>query len=105
MRSPPSAARSRTRGQRTATGPACRDANARKARGEQPRYANIDWRPADTIPGRENMSLERLWNEVNRIIGELQANGTLSELSVKYHGTDLTGEAALFDITALEQFP
>jgi len=58
-----------------------------------------------TLDRSSARSAVRLWNEVNRIIGELQANGTLSELSVKYHGTDLTGEAALFDITALDQFP
>ncbi len=47
----------------------------------------------------------RLWNDINRIIQDLHASGTLSELSMKYHGVDLTKEAALYDITALQQFP
>ena len=43
-----------------------RKAAAHEACGEQPRYSQIDWRAADTIAGWENMSVERLWDEVNR---------------------------------------
>ncbi len=58
-----------------------------------------------TMDRSSTRSAIRLWNEINRIIQELHASGTLSKLSMKYHGMDLTKEAASYDITALEQFP
>jgi polar amino acid transport system substrate-binding protein len=47
----------------------------------------------------------RLWNEINRILQELHTHGRLTEISIHYQGTDLTKEAALYDITVLNQFP
>src|SRR5262249_15422257 len=44
---------------------ACREADQRKARGEQPCHADINWRHADVIPRWENMSVDGLWAEVN----------------------------------------
>lgn len=47
----------------------------------------------------------RLWSEINRLMQELHANGKLTELSNRYHGEDLTQQAATYDIHALHQFP
>jgi len=45
---------------------ACRDADRRKAAGEQPRYIDPAlWRAADVVPGWEAMSLDQLWRELN----------------------------------------
>lgn len=58
-----------------------------------------------TLDRSARRSNTRLWNELNRIIFDLHGNGRLSELSVQYHGEDLAQEAAMYDITALNQFP
>jgi polar amino acid transport system substrate-binding protein len=47
---------------------------------------------------------KRLFEEINRIIHELQASGRLNELSVQYQGLDLTQQAASYDISTLNQF-
>jgi polar amino acid transport system substrate-binding protein len=44
-------------------------------------------------------------DEINRIIRQLHENGKLSELSIKYHGMDLTKEAAQFNMDALQEQP
>jgi hypothetical protein len=45
---------------------ACIDADQRKARGEKPRNADIDWRAPDVIPDWETMSPERLYDALIR---------------------------------------
>jgi polar amino acid transport system substrate-binding protein len=44
----------------------------------------------------------RIVDEVSNTIRELHANGTLQKWSVEYQGSDLTQEAARFDITSLQ---
>lgn len=58
-----------------------------------------------TLDRSASRSSIRLWNEINRVIHELHASGRLSELSVQYHGEDLTQPATLYDINTLNQFP
>jgi polar amino acid transport system substrate-binding protein len=58
-----------------------------------------------TLDRSASRSNQRLWNEINKMIYDLHGNGRLSELSIKYHGVDLAGKAAMYDITALNQFP
>ena len=48
---------------------------------------------------------KELLAEIDRIITKLHGNGTLSNLSLKYHGVDLTKEAAQFNLKLLQQFP
>ncbi len=62
-------------------------------------YASVTFDRSST---RSNF---RLWNEINRILHELHASGSLAKLSIQYQGIDLTQEAASYDITALNQFP
>jgi len=47
----------------------------------------------------------RLFTEINKAIDDLHKTGKLKELSLHYQGLDLTQEAALYNITTLNQFP
>jgi polar amino acid transport system substrate-binding protein len=47
----------------------------------------------------------RLLSEITDIIRDLHVDTTLKQLSVKYQGTDLTQEAAQYDLSALNQTP
>lgn len=47
----------------------------------------------------------RLLDEVTRIIQRLHCSGALKELSLKYHGLDLTREASQFNLLSLQQTP
>jgi polar amino acid transport system substrate-binding protein len=58
-----------------------------------------------TLDRSASRSNYRLWDEINRIIYDLHGSGVLSELSIQYHGEDLTGEAMTYDISQLNQFP
>jgi polar amino acid transport system substrate-binding protein len=46
-----------------------------------------------------------LLSNITDFIRELHANSTLKQLSIKYQGSDLTQEAAHYDISALKQTP
>lgn len=58
-----------------------------------------------TLDRSASRSNYRLWNEINRLIQDLHTSGKLAQLSLKYQGEDLTQEAAVYDITTLNQFP
>ena len=47
---------------------------------------------------------EQLLNRITTIIRDLHADGTLKSWSMKYQGSDLTQEAAQYDIGSLHQF-
>ena len=47
----------------------------------------------------------RLYAEINRIIRELHQTGKLSEMSLRYQGMDFSAEAALYNISTLNQSP
>ena len=50
-------------------------------------------------------NVKSLFNRINSIINSLHENGTLKQLSEKYQGHDLTQDAAVYDLSALNQFP
>lgn len=56
----------------------------------------------DRSTRRSNLGL---LNQLNTIIHDLHGSGRLSELSLQYHGEDLTQRAASYDITVLNQSP
>ncbi|HEX5838404.1 MAG TPA: transporter substrate-binding domain-containing protein [Anaerolineales bacterium] len=58
-----------------------------------------------TVDRASHRNMQRLIREINRIVLEMHADGTLTELSLLYQGMDLTKEAALYDIGALNQSP
>jgi len=62
-------------------------------------YASVTM---DRSSRRDNM---RLLNEITKIIRESHGNEILKQLSIKYHGQDLTREAARFDLSSLNQTP
>lgn len=47
----------------------------------------------------------RLLEEISRIVMDLHKSGTLKELSIQYMGSDLTQEAAAFDLSKIDQKP
>lgn len=47
----------------------------------------------------------RLFTTINKAITDLHKTGRLKELSLSYHGLDLTQEAASYPISTLNQFP
>jgi len=49
--------------------------------------------------------VKSLLEEINKSINELHETGFLGKLSEKYHGQDLSREAARYDFSALHQFP
>jgi polar amino acid transport system substrate-binding protein len=62
-------------------------------------YASI------TLDRAANRDARRLFAEINKAIDDLHQSGKLKELSLYYQGLDLTQEAALYNITTLNQFP
>lgn len=58
-----------------------------------------------TIDRASHRNMQRLIQEINRIVLEMHTDGTLTELSLLYQGMDLTREAALYDIGTLNQSP
>ncbi|MEO8354819.1 MAG: transporter substrate-binding domain-containing protein [Chloroflexota bacterium] len=58
-----------------------------------------------TLDRASERDQQRLLTEINRILDDMHATGKLKELSLYYQGVDLTHEAALYDISSLEQFP
>jgi polar amino acid transport system substrate-binding protein len=62
-------------------------------------YASITM---DRVSGRDP---DRLFTEINKIIEDLHTTDKLKELSLYYQGMDFTQEAALYNISALNQFP
>lgn len=51
---------------------------------------------------RDNL---RLLDEVSGIIRDMHAEGMMKQLSIRYHGQDLTQEAAQFDLSSINQTP
>jgi polar amino acid transport system substrate-binding protein len=62
-------------------------------------YASI------TLDRSSDSDSYRLFTAVNQIIQELHKQNTLQELSSTYQGSDLTREAASYNIDSLNQFP
>ncbi len=62
-------------------------------------YASVT---LDRASGRD---ARRLFTEINKAIDALHKSGKLKELSLHYQGLDLTQQAALYNITTLNQFP
>ncbi len=62
-------------------------------------YASI------TLDRAGDRDARRLFAEINKVIDDLHKSGKLKELSLHYQGLDLTQEAALYNITTLNQFP
>lgn len=58
-----------------------------------------------TVDRASHRNMQRLIREINRIVLEMHADGTLTELSLRYQGMDLSKEAAVYDISALNQSP
>lgn len=58
-----------------------------------------------TLDRSSERDQQRLLTEINRILADMHATGKLKELSLYYQGVDLTQEAALYDISSLDQFP
>ena len=58
-----------------------------------------------TVDRASRRDPENLLAGIDQIIKKLHDNGTLSTLSTKYHGIDLTKEAAQFNLSLLQQFP
>lgn len=58
-----------------------------------------------TLDRASERDQQRLLTEINRILDDMHATGKLKELSLYYQGVDLTQEAALYDISSLDQFP
>lgn len=62
-------------------------------------YASI------TVDRASQRNMQRLIQEINRIVLEMHADGTLMELSLRYQGMDLSKEAAAYEIGELDQSP
>lgn len=60
---------------------------------------------AVTLDRASRRGQTRLLIEISNIIHELHADGTLRQWSKEYQGTDLTQEAAKFDLDSLQQLP
>ena len=60
---------------------------------------------AVTLDRASRRGQARLLNEISNVIRDLHANGTLRQWSMEYQGTDLTQEAAQFDLDSLQQLP
>jgi polar amino acid transport system substrate-binding protein len=58
-----------------------------------------------TVDRTNSRDPARLLEELNRIIRELHKSGKLKELSIQYLGSDLTQEAAKFDLDKIDQKP
>lgn len=58
-----------------------------------------------TMDRSSSRDVGTLLSEINLAINELHKSGLLSQLSEKYHGQDLTREAARYDISAINQLP
>jgi polar amino acid transport system substrate-binding protein len=62
-------------------------------------YASI------TLDRSSSRDVHRLFDKINNIIADLHKTGRLRELSLHYHGLDLTQEAASYNLSTLNQFP
>jgi hypothetical protein len=80
-----------------------RYADRRKARGEQPRYANVDWQLADVIPGWAMVSPERLWDEINQHACERYGTPQTTIEAILYSVRE-RGLAALTEPENVERF-
>jgi polar amino acid transport system substrate-binding protein len=58
-----------------------------------------------TIDRASQRNMQRLIQEINRIVLEMHADGTLTELSLRYQGMDLSQEAASYPFGELNQSP
>jgi polar amino acid transport system substrate-binding protein len=58
-----------------------------------------------TFDNASKRDQQRLFTQVNSIIDDMHGSGRLQELSLQHQGLDLTQEAALYDISGLNQFP
>lgn len=58
-----------------------------------------------TFDNASQRDQRRLFTEINNIINDMHRSGKLQALSLQYQGVDLTQEAALYDISGLNQFP
>jgi polar amino acid transport system substrate-binding protein len=60
---------------------------------------------AITLDRINNRSPERLLAEITRVVQEMHSDGRLKNMSMQYIGIDLTQEAAVFDLSKIEQLP
>lgn len=58
-----------------------------------------------TLDRSSKRDVTRLLNEITALIREMHWTGMLKNLSLKYHGIDLTQEAAQFDLLSLDELP